>query len=311
MEERDYKIALAMVDGVGPVTYRRIMEQLEEEKITVEELFSDGFDRSAVSERIAQGIESLRRDFDRFGETLRRLEERNVTVIIVDEEAYPERLTETLGKNAPSVLYVFGRVDLLHEPTGAVVGTRSPDPLGVELAKKAASALVEMGRTVVSGCAKGVDSIAHSEAIEAGGNTIGVLPQGMLTLPGSSFSGVDSSSYLLLSEFPPTQIWTAGCAMARNKTICALADFLVVIQAAEAGGTLHSGSSALKMGKPVFVMTPPRDVGLEWEGNRKLIQKGAVPVKIDDQTGEADWSVLSEAKTVSRPEEGPAQGRLF
>jgi DNA processing protein len=311
MEERDYRILLSMVDGVGPVTFRHVIEQLGEEEATLEELFSGGFDRLKLPERVAQGIGSLRKDLDRFSETLRRLEEREVTVIIESEERYPERLTETLGKNAPPVLYVYGRTDLLHERTGAVVGTRSPDPLGVELAKQAASALVGMGRTVVSGCAKGVDSIAHNEAIEGGGNTVGVLPQGILTLPGSSFSGVDPSSYLLLSEFPPTQVWTAGCAMARNKTICALADFLVVIQAAEEGGTLHSGSSALKMGKTVFVMTPPKEAGAEWEGNRKLVKKGAIPVEIDDETGRADWSRLSEAKTVSRSDEEPTQGKLF
>ena len=140
-----------------------------------------------------------------------------------------------------------------------MVGSRNPDEDALELAQKAARELVRAGRVVVSGCAAGVDSAAHREALDAGGNTIGVLSQGILaTRTLEAFAATaDPSSFLLVSEFPPKRTWDAGAAMSRNRTICALADAVIVIQAGVRGGSQHAGASALKMGKPTFTFAPP------------------------------------------------------
>ncbi len=322
MNEREYKIALSLVKGVGPVSYRAILARLESEQIPVEDLFQGdeeiltgqlALSRLRQGAQIVQGIIALREDLSEIRETLDLLSERDVTIITMEDEEYPRRLTENLDNQAAPVLYCYGNVDLLGEPSGAIVGSRSPDEDASELSRQAASILVRGGRTVVSGCARGVDAAAHHEALDAGGNTIGVLSQGILaTRTLEAFAATaDPSSFLLVSEFPPKRTWDAGAAMSRNKTICALADVVIVVQAGERGGTKHAGATALKMGKPVFAISPP-SAGLSgWEGNEALMREGALPLGRNEETGDIDFSPVLDPPDRKAAREASEQQTLF
>jgi len=315
MEERDYRVALSFIEGVGPVTYRTVLHRLQEKGLRVEEMFAQDQEFLATElklrDRIAQSIASLGENLPGISETFDLLDEREIQVVLFDEEFYPKRLLKSMKDSAPPVLYCYGNLDLFSGPSAAVVGSREPDENGLPLARKAGAFLAKEGRVVVSGCARGVDTAAQMEAMDVGGTTIGVLAHGLLSTRSSDMipeSG-DRSSCLLVSEFPPTQSWSAGSAMARNKTICALSDAVLVIQASARGGTLACGRSALKMPKPLFVISPQGDLPA-WAGNATLVKEGGFPLEVDEYFSEIDFSPILDERVIRRMK-GPEQETLF
>ena len=315
MDEREYRIAFTLSQGIGPVTYRNILDDLHRQGQSVEELFKSDvsvLEQMGLKDRIVDGLTQMREKLDDVCDMLEVLSDRDMVPIVEGDPAYPERLLKFQGRNASPVLYAFGNTDLLTNATGAVVGTRNPSEPGQSLARRAAKALVQADRTVVSGCARGVDSIAHTEALEAGGSTIGVLSQGILasTVVDAFIGSASRSDYLLLSEFPPNQTWKAGAAMIRNRTICALSDLVIAVQASEKGGTMNSGCAALDMGVPLFTMALEESERAQWKGNEILIEKGAVPIETDPETDESDFSPMNDPKNL-KPHTKPQQSTLF
>lgn len=316
MDERFFRIALSLADGVGPVTYRKILARLAQEGKAVEELFSVNAEFLATEmllrSNVIKGILNVRESFDDIRATMTTLEEREILAVLENEQDYPERLRLSLRDSAPAVLYCWGNVNLLHEASVGIVGTRQPDEDGLTQARRAARYAVDAQRVVVSGCARGVDSAAHSEALDVGGSTIGVLAQGLLTTRFSELveAVFDPASCLIVSEFPPRRGWSAGAALGRNRTICALSDALLVVQASGRGGSLECGRAALSLRKPLFAIKHYDALTAGWNGNEKLIGEGACPLTLDSDSGEVDFSpFLSSQRYASRIL--PHQQRLF
>lgn len=319
MNEREYKIALSQAEGVGPKNHRTILDDLAARQIPLEDLFQGGEEILCSlpplhnRDRAVRGIETIRETLDTVREMLEQLEEREVAIVLAEDEVYPSRLRASLGEQAPPVLYCYGNLELFGEPSGAVIGSRHPDEEALELAQRAARELVRAGRVVVSGCASGVDAAAHGEALDAGGNTIGVLSQGILaTRTSEAFAGAaDASSFLLVSHFPPRQTWNRGAAMSRNRTVCALADAVIVIQAGVRGGSRHAGATALEMAKPTFAIAPRKPARPGWEGNAALLQEGAIPLSVDEESGEVDFSPALDPPDPQTNENSAGQQTLF
>ena len=114
--------------------------------------------------------------------------------------------------------------------------------------------------------ARGVDSAAHTAAVEIGGRTVAVLAEGL------SPRAMVPDGALLVSEFDPLTPWSAHRAMRRNATIAALSDVVIVVASDARGGTWEMGTLCLKSRKPLLVYDWPENVG-----NRRLIELGAPP----------------------------------
>ncbi|HNT36345.1 MAG TPA: DNA-processing protein DprA, partial [bacterium] len=284
MDERFFRIALAQADGVGPVTYRKILCQLRVDGKTMHELFEAdaGFLTAEMSlkDRVIKGILKVRESLGAIREMTEVLMEREILPLLEEDDLYPRRLCDAFGDWAPPVVYCWGNCELLREASVGIVGSREPDEESLTLARRAARASVRAQRVIVSGCARGVDSAAQMEALDTGGATIGVLAQGLLTRGFSGFAETisDPASCLLLSEFPPYKGWNAGSALARNRTICALSDAVLVVQAAGRGGSLECGLAALRMHKPTLTIEPLDAHAPRWSGNERLINEGAFPL---------------------------------
>lgn len=194
--------------------------------------------------------------------------------VLLTQRDYPRVLRDAFGTSAPPVLTVHGDTGLLNRQSGAVVGTRTPSEAGAKLARLCARWLAARGRVVTSGGAQGVDSAAHTEALEAGGATVVVLPQGLLTFPVSApvAAAVEDGAALLLSQFIPDAPWSTACAVTRNETIAALARIVCVIEPHSPGGSLKTGRDALAQGKPVLVYSGVGSRGAE------LLREGAKPM---------------------------------
>lgn len=175
--------------------------------------------------------------------------------LIITDNAYPSALTTFLGRQAPPLLFVLGDIDLLHIPSAAVVGARSPSPRGRLLASACADAFARAGIPVVSGGAEGVDTAAHDATLKVSGKTVVVLPQGLLTyrMPGNVARAMKAGRAAVLSEFEPSSPWQTHAAVTRNATISALAGLVCVIEPKKTGGSIRTARCAMEQGKPVIV----------------------------------------------------------
>jgi DNA processing protein len=191
---------------------------------------------------------------------------------------YPTTLASL--RNAPIALFTKGNSELLHAPGVGMCGSRNASPRGLSAAAGCGEEVAGQRLAIVSGYAKGVDTETHLAALRTGGSTVIVLAEGIGGFRQKrAFDevGLDPDRVLVVSQFPPTQRWTAGAAMTRNGVIAGLGLALVVIEAGEKGGTLNAGSQALRMQRPVLA--------LEFEsmdtpaGNQLLIRDGAMPVR--------------------------------
>lgn len=195
-----------------------------------------------------------------------RLKAAGIHILCPSCDAYPLRLLEALEEDSPAVLFVRGELEHLQAPALALVGTVSPSRVGVEVVSKCVRFLATLPHVsgnprpaVVSGGARGIDTAAHRSALEEGGSTVVVLPQGLLTyeIPHFLKRGLRDGMAALVSEFPPDAPWETHAAVTRNATISALAKVVCVVEPRRLGGSVQTARAAMAQGKPVFAYCPP------------------------------------------------------
>jgi DNA processing protein len=203
------------------------------------------------------------------------------TVTIVDD-AYPESLKKIY--KPPFVLFYYGHLEWLlsSERLLAIVGTRQPSVYGQDMAARMTKELVTEGIAIVSGLAKGIDTISHQSALQQGGQTIGVLGSGIdVCYPPENRELMDvmKRDHLVLSEYPPHVKPHPEHFPWRNRIIAGLAQALFVVEAKKRSGNLITVGYALYLGKDVFVL--PHHANSDNSTNR-LIKDGAILVENSD-----------------------------
>lgn len=198
--------------------------------------------------------------------------------IQIREVACPAGLTHILGKTN---LYAIGNLELLGRKAIGICGSRDASEGGLMHAYEFGREAATQGAVVVSGYARGVDRQAHKGALEAGGATIAVLPEGIryFRIIKDLRAVVDlHRNFLAVSMFEPDAPWKAWRAMERNKLIVGLSRGLFVIEASEKGGTLHAAKESERQHKPVCAVDFLEDLPGR-EGNRELIKGSAIPLR--------------------------------
>ncbi len=177
---------------------------------------------------------------------------------------------------APSELWLRGRPELLaFEPRVAVIGTRAPTPYGEGQAHRFAAALARAGVVVVSGLARGIDSAAHHAALEAGGATIAVLGNGVdRPWPAGPLAERMALEGLLVSEYAPGTPPRRAHFPQRNRLISGLCSAVVVVEAAQASGSLITARWAIDQGRSVFALPGRVDHPMA-RGCHRLLREGA------------------------------------
>jgi len=228
---------------------------------------------SMLSEQeLTGGQEALRKA----EEIKRRTLGKGCEIITPDHTFYPPLLQNIYAK--PAVLYVKGDLSCLRGALAiAMVGTRNYTPYGQDAGHKIAQELATCGAVVVSGLAKGIDTICHTAALEAGGKSIGILgcgidvdyPQGSAQLKRSL---VESGA--VVSEYPlGTEPLRANFPM-RNRLISGMCDGTLVVEADMKSGSLLTAAHALQQSRKVFAI-PGSILELREQGTHKLIKEGA------------------------------------
>lgn len=212
---------------------------------------------------------------------------------------YPTRLRVLLDGKA---VFAIGNLDLAQRSAVGICGSRDASPGALKWAYEFGRRVASEGLVVVTGYAKGVDRQAHRGALEAGGSTIAVLPEGIRRFRVRRELGplvrLDSN-FLAISQFDPDASWQAWRAMARNKLIVGLSNSLFVIEARERGGTIDAAKESARQGKPVYVL----DYGNELpgrEGNQKLLALSGISVRNTDDLRRAIEASKSEPEKVTQ-----------
>ena len=167
-------------------------------------------------------------------------------------------LNEIEQKYAPRQLWVAGDPAIFADGRiTSVVGSRHPSPAGVRRTRRLVSELVKRDIAVLSGLALGVDTVAHTTAIQRGGRTIAVLgtPLDEVT-PRSNARLQDciSREHVAVSQFAPGSIVQKWNFTVRNRTMALLSPATVIVEAGEGSGTQHQGWEALRLGRPLYFL---------------------------------------------------------
>ena len=177
----------------------------------------------------------------------------------------------------PALLYARGEVKKEDELAVAIVGSRKTSAYGREITERIGMDLARHGVTVVSGMARGIDSVAHNGALQGGGRTIAVLGCGVDVIYPSENRNLFHQIIkrgAVLSEFPMGSPPEAGHFPRRNRIISGLCMGVVIVQASAESGSLITAGYALEQGREVFAV--PGNVGAEGSrGTNQLIKEGA------------------------------------
>jgi DNA processing protein len=181
----------------------------------------------------------------------------------------------------PEKLYITGvdTADITNRPRVAIVGARKVTPYGKNVTTKLAGELAAQGIVIVSGLALGVDTLAHTAALEAGGLTVAVLPTGLDNIYPRSHRQLAKrieKQGILLTEYPPGTRSFPGNFVARNRLVSGLSDAVLIIEAAEKSGTLHTARFAIEQGRKVLAV-PGNITSPMSAGTNQLIKAGAIP----------------------------------
>jgi len=218
-----------------------------------------------------------------FAREMEHLQATEIRVTTLGDVDYPEALRWI--PEPPPVLYIWGT--LRHEDSlaMAVVGSRKPSPYGQLAAQRLSTELAQYGFTVVSGLARGVDSLAHQGALQAGGRTIAVLGSGInVVYPPEHrrlYEAIRDQG-AVVSEFPFDTKPDRWNFPRRNRIISGLTLGTLVVEASDQSGSLHTARHALEQGREVFAV-PGRIDAPSSRGTNNLIKRGAKLVEgIDD-----------------------------
>ena len=308
MQERDAYILLNRIEGLGPVTVRRLIDCLGSPKAILEADREALMEARGVGEKLALKI-LVQRDSIDVAEESEKAADFGARIITQLDDEYPEAL-KTIH-DPPLALYVRGR--FLPEDAKAlgIVGSRSTSHYGLSAADRLAYQLGQVGFTVVSGLARGTDTAAHAGALKSGGRTIAVLGSAIDCLyPQENEALADkiAKQGAVISEYPMGRQADRMTFPYRNRIISGLSMGVLLIESDLKGGSMHTMDAAMEQGRTVFAL-PGRIDMPGARGPHQLIKSGAKLVeRLDDILEEyeflipADEREAPEDETAARPD---------
>ena len=275
MTSREAYIALNMIDGVGPIRLRALLDRFGEPQAILAASRGELMQVEGVGEEVARSVTGWPEQVDLDAE-LQRIEKAGVRVVARDEADYPKNLREVY--DPPVVLYVKGTLSDRDALAMAIVGSRRTTLYGQEMARKLAFQLARVGVPVVSGMARGIDTAAHHGALQAKGRTVAVIGCGIdIVYPAENkklAEEIVEKGGAVVTEFPfGVQPGPQNFPM-RNRIISGWSLGTVVVEANLKSGALITANQAAEQGRQVFAV-PGRADSILSRGTNKLIKEGA------------------------------------
>jgi DNA processing protein len=304
MDSREALVALNMVDGIGPVRLRQLLEVFGDPAAILKARRDQLLNVHSIGEDTANAIINWEKRVDLAAE-LKRVEDFGCTVVIQTDPEYPELLKQIY--DPPIVLYAKGKLLPRDKNSVAMVGSRLTTPYGQEVARKLSYQLAYLGVTVVSGGARGIDTAAHQGALAAKGRTIVVLGTGInIVWPAENKDLFDrvAENGAVLTQFPFNRPGDKQTFPVRNRIVAGMTLGAVVVEANLASGALITANFSNEYGRQVFAV-PGRIDSPRSKGCHDLIKKGAkLCESAEDILSEFEYLFPASNKPASAAETG-------
>ncbi len=311
-------LALNLLPKIGPVRARRLLEHFG----SAEAILTTSKDKlmrvNGIGEETAEILVKWEDHADPAAE-LREVEQRGLSIVLPEDPVFPPALREAY--DAPLLLYVWGKLEERDRHAIGIVGTRRFTMYGRQATKKLSYQLAHAGFTIVSGLARGIDTIAHEGALAAGGRTVAVLGSGLAKLfPAENLplaERIAAGHGAIVSEFSLHTAPDKQTFPQRNRIVAAWSRALLVTECAQRSGSLITANLAGDYGRPVFAVPGPIDQASS-AGCNQLIRDGATLVmdgeNILDDLGELPFTrntALPQEETAALPELPGEEARVF
>lgn len=283
-KEAAYWMALAHLPRWGYSKINNlIIKFYHENQLSIADFFqlseSDWKSQYCLEDKEVEALKKAKSELTNNAFLAETLQNEGYELIPITSPEYSRTLKENLKiAHAPALLYVKGNKQIMQEKSIAIVGSRNATDKSLEFTDNIAKLASKEFKVVISGFAKGVDKQALDSAINYKGQSIIVLPQGIMTF-GSGFKKyykqIVDGDVLVLSTFFPKATWQVELAMARNPIIYGLANEIYVAESSDKGGTWSGVIDGLRKNRKIYVRKPDSD---ENNANNLLIQKGAIAV---------------------------------
>jgi DNA processing protein len=274
MDSREAFIALNMIETVGPVRVRQLLERFGDAPSILRASRTQLLAVQGIGDETASAIANWEQSIDLAAE-LKRIADYGCCVLTQDDEDYPPLLRQIY--DPPIVLYVKGTLTSKDKNSIAIVGSRQTTHYGVEVARRFGYQLGYLGVTVVSGGARGIDTAAHQGALSAKGRTVAVLGTGInIVFPSENcelFQRIAASG-AIVTQFPFNRKADKQTFPIRNRIVAGMTLGTVVVEAHLASGALITTNFANDYGRQVFAV-PGRIDSPRSKGCHELIKNGA------------------------------------
>lgn len=276
-DELKYWVGFSGIPGIGRVR----ISQLKQYFGSLQDAWtaSEGrLKQAGLDSRSIDALVTLRPRISLEAE-MEKLERYKVSVLTCEDANYPSRLKEIY--DYPPLLYVRGNLPLRDAPCLAIVGTRRPTVYGRQVTEEIVSDLARSKITIISGLARGIDTVAHRAALDAGGKTVAVFGCGLdIVYPSENAKLAQAiiEHGALVSEYPLGIKPRPENFPLRNRIMSGLSLGVLVVEAGEKSGALITAHQAAEQNREVFAV-PGSILSLASEGTNRLIQEGAKLVR--------------------------------
>jgi DNA processing protein len=272
--DKEQLINLSAIPGIGATRIRALVAHFK----STEDIFNASIKQLTAVEGVEIKTAKSIKDYSDFNygkQQAIRIQQQGAEIIDFWDERYPENLKRIY--DPPAFIFVKGTLAKQDKYAIAVVGTRIPSSYGKLVAEKIAKELAQKGLVIVSGLARGIDTISHLGAVQAGGRTIAVMGSGLdYIYPGENkkLAEMIIDQGALISEFPMGTKPDAVNFPRRNRIISGLTLGTIVVEAGLKSGALLTANYALEQNREIFAVpgniNSPKSIG-----TNQIIKDGA------------------------------------
>lgn len=238
----------------------------------------------------------------------RELEEKHIRALFFTDDAYPQRMNRPGCEDCPALVYVLGDCDFNAPHSVAIVGTRKATAYGHETTTRLVDEMASEKPLIVSGLAYGIDTCAHTAAVDRGMPTVGVLGHGLNRIYPPENRDLArrmlATGGALLTEYPLGTAISPTNFPARNRIIAAMSDATVVVEAAERGGALITANMAIGYNREVFAVPGHLDAPYSVGCNTLITHNKAILVR---NAGDIYYQMGWQGADIRQPAAGKQQ----
>jgi len=274
MSDPKFWIALSDVPDIGPVTAKKLLAIYKKPEAVFKASLKELANIRGIGAPKAKNIKEYS-GWGKIDVLLKKIDANGIRLVTLKDKDYPEGLKYI--EDAPIALYIKGKIQKEDRYAVAIVGSRNFSAYGKIASEKLSAGLSSMGFTIVSGMARGIDTLAHTAALKSGGRSIAVLGSGLdVPYPPENKGLMEklAGSGYVVSEFPPGTQPERENFPKRNRIISGLALGVLVVEAAVDSGSLITATCAIEQGKEVFAV-PGNINSSNSKGTNDLMKKGA------------------------------------